>query len=164
MKPQTDGRGRGSFCFVRRDFDPMGEPVANPSWNVQVGAMEFLRGGAEVEVRRAIAAALSAVPGVLDLGEEDREAGGSQVTPLVKPWRKQSMQWWRHMPRRFERRAILDGAIRELPFKVSPDRRAGVTLWHHWGTRLSAKADVYDATKVVGDPPAPRRCGHLEQR
>jgi hypothetical protein len=49
---------------------------ASGNWTVEVGAMEFLRGGSEGDVRREIDAALTRVAGVDEVYEEDRERWG----------------------------------------------------------------------------------------
>jgi hypothetical protein len=70
----SDGwAGERVFLFRQTSFDQ--------SWHVEVAAMEFLRGGAEDDVRQAIAEALRAVPGVEEVREDDREVWRVTGTP-----------------------------------------------------------------------------------
>ncbi len=65
LDESTDGwTGDNVFVFRWQNSD---------NWAIEVCAMEFLQGGAEGGIRHAIATALSGVPGVQDVHEEDRE-------------------------------------------------------------------------------------------
>lgn len=73
------------------------------SWAVEVGAMEFLRGGSEGDVRQAIDAALRTVPGVEDVREEDRSAGPFRATLQARRWHELSRLPYSHLLTRSSR-------------------------------------------------------------